>query len=147
MGLVNEQHEPTYFYTVERPLLDKNIVPSTWREIGLGISGLLTQHSLKYQLYLINSPISWADGKAKFNGVTGIRGGRQKGAESLITTFPGISGQLEYYGWADSKLGLSLYYGKSNTDLYGSLEEISSGQQRGDHRYDRPSCNRQLRPL
>ena len=39
MGIVNEYHEPTTFNGVERPLIDSKISPSTWREIGLGLSG------------------------------------------------------------------------------------------------------------
>ena len=120
MGFVNENHEPTFFYTVERPLSDKNIIPSTWREIGLGISGLIPKSSLKYQLYLLNNPIGY-DGSSKIKGSNGIRGGRQKGAESIITSFPGISGQLEYFGLDNSKLGLSIYHGKTNTSLYNEL--------------------------
>jgi hypothetical protein len=37
MGIVNEYHEPTTFNGVERPSMDKSIVPTTWREIGLGL--------------------------------------------------------------------------------------------------------------
>ncbi|MCK5469477.1 MAG: hypothetical protein KAI99_13230, partial [Cyclobacteriaceae bacterium] len=39
MGIVNEYHEPPTFMGVERPMLDKYIVPTTWREIGAGITG------------------------------------------------------------------------------------------------------------
>jgi len=35
MGIVNEFHEPTIFNGVERPNLDKYIIPTTWREIGI----------------------------------------------------------------------------------------------------------------
>jgi hypothetical protein len=38
-GLVNEHHEPTYYYGVFRPDVDVMIIPSTWREVGLGLSG------------------------------------------------------------------------------------------------------------
>jgi len=38
MGIVNEYHEPPTFNGVERPNLDKYIVPTTWREIGLGLA-------------------------------------------------------------------------------------------------------------
>ena len=41
MGIINEFHEPTTFNGVERPNLDKNIIPTTWREIGIGVSGRL----------------------------------------------------------------------------------------------------------
>jgi len=47
MGIINEYHEPTTFYGVERPLLDKHIVPTTWREIGAGISGNIQEASLR----------------------------------------------------------------------------------------------------
>ncbi len=42
MGIVNEYHEPPTFNGVERPNVDKYIVPTTWREIGAGISGTLS---------------------------------------------------------------------------------------------------------
>jgi len=125
MGFVNEMHEPTFFYSVERPLVDKVIIPTTWREIGLGITGLLTQQSLKYQLYLINNPLGYNDG-AQVTGKSGIRKARQKGAESLVTAFPGISFQLEYFGVSNMKVGLSGYRGKTNTSLYNDYPTINA---------------------
>jgi hypothetical protein len=38
-GLINENHEPTAYYGVFRPDVDTKIIPSTWREVGLGLSG------------------------------------------------------------------------------------------------------------
>jgi hypothetical protein len=38
-GLVNQNHEPTAYYGVFRPDVDTKIIPSTWREVGLGLSG------------------------------------------------------------------------------------------------------------
>ncbi|MDB5820059.1 MAG: hypothetical protein JWQ11_3699 [Rhizobacter sp.] len=43
VGLVNQNHEPTAYYGVYRPDVDTKIVPSTWREIGLGLSGDTSQ--------------------------------------------------------------------------------------------------------
>ncbi|NND24585.1 MAG: hypothetical protein HKO00_01055, partial [Flavobacteriaceae bacterium] len=54
MGIVNEYHEPTTFNGVERPNVDKSIVPSTWREIGIGVTGKFNEISLAYQAYLFN---------------------------------------------------------------------------------------------
>jgi hypothetical protein len=122
MGFINESHEPTFFYTVERPLLDKNIIPSTWSEIGMGISGLIHSKSIKYQLYLVNNPLGY-NGAATINAKKGIRSARQKGAESLISSLPALSAQLEYFGLDNTKIGLSLYHGKTNTSL---LEEYST---------------------
>jgi hypothetical protein len=38
-GLINENHEPTAYYGVFRPDVDTKIIPSTWREVGLGLQG------------------------------------------------------------------------------------------------------------
>lgn len=38
-GLLNEHHEPTQFYGVKRNYVEKLIIPSTWREGGLGVHG------------------------------------------------------------------------------------------------------------
>jgi hypothetical protein len=37
-GLLNENHEPTAYYGVERNFVETAIIPSTWREAGLGVS-------------------------------------------------------------------------------------------------------------
>jgi len=128
MGFVNEQHEPTFFYSVERPLLDNKIIPTTWREIGLGISGLFTEQSIKYQLYFFNPVNGYNDG-ANINGASGIRNGRQKGAKEILTTLPALSGQIEYFGFEDTKIGLSAYSGKTNSSLvreYPVIDALST---------------------
>lgn len=38
-GLLNESHEPTRYYGVERNLVETAIIPSTWREGGLAVNG------------------------------------------------------------------------------------------------------------
>lgn len=38
-GLLNEHHEPTAYYGVERNLVETAIIPSTWREGGLQVVG------------------------------------------------------------------------------------------------------------
>lgn len=38
-GLLNTNHEPTAYYGVERNFIETAIIPSTWREVGLGLSG------------------------------------------------------------------------------------------------------------
>lgn len=40
-GLINTNHEPTAFYGVERNFVETAIIPSTWREAGLGLSSTL----------------------------------------------------------------------------------------------------------
>lgn len=38
-GLINPNHEPTAYYGVERNFVETAIIPSTWREVGVGIVG------------------------------------------------------------------------------------------------------------
>ena len=119
MGYINEYHEPPTFFGVERPLLDSKVVPTTWREIGFGVFGRIPELSLKYQLYLVNGFMGY-DGSAKFDGDDAYRGGRQKGAESIIN-YPNISTKIELYGIKRIKLGLSGYFGKSQSSLISGL--------------------------
>ncbi len=120
MGIINERHEPTIFNGVERPNVDKYIIPTTWREIGAGITGRIDDASLKYQLYLVNG-FNGYDGSAKLNGSNGLRKGRQKGAESYISA-PNISAKMDYYGLGNLKLGLATYLGKTQSVLYQGLD-------------------------
>jgi len=38
-GLLNVAHEPTAYYGVERNFVETAIIPTTWREAGIGLSG------------------------------------------------------------------------------------------------------------
>ena len=122
MGIVNEYHETPTFNGVERPNLDKYIVPTTWREIGIGFSGNITSLSLKYQAYLMNGFNGYDEEGGNFNGKNALRGGRQKGIESYMSS-PNFSAKVDFYGIQGLKLGLAGYIGKSQSRLYDGLEE------------------------
>ncbi len=124
MGIVNEYHEPTTFNGVERPNLDSKIAPTTWREIGSGFTGRFNDMSLKYQIYVVNGFNGYDEG-AKFNGAKGLRGGRQKGAKSIISS-PSLAGRIDFYGIRGLKLGLSGYYGKSQSLLYNDIDKSNN---------------------
>ena len=111
MGIVNEYHEPTTFNGVERPSMDKSIVPTTWREIGFGVSGKINNANLKYQAYIFNGFAS-VNGTKVLGGSNGLRNGRQKGAESTINS-PVFSTKLDFYGIQGLRLGLSGYFGRT----------------------------------
>lgn len=127
MGIINEYHEPTTFNGVERPLIDKYISPTTWREIGLGFTGSVPEVSMKYQIYLMNGFAGYRDGDYLLSGKYGLRKGRQKGAESFINS-PSISSKIEYYGILGLNLGLSAYYGKTQSTLYDGIEKGNANE-------------------
>ncbi len=114
MGIINEYHEPTTFNGVERPNVDKSIVPSTWREIGIGITGKVDNASMRYQAYIFNGFAS-VIGENVLGGSNGLRSGRQKGAESIINT-PNLSAKIDFYGIRGLRLGLSGYFGRTQAE-------------------------------
>lgn len=121
MGITNEYHEPTTFNGVERPTIDNTITPTTWREVGLGLSGNIVEAKLKYQMYLING-FNGFDGAAKLNGKSAFRSARQKGAESYISS-PNFTGKVEYYGVRGLNVGVSGYFGKTQSKLYNGIDK------------------------
>ena len=89
MGIINEFHEPTTFNGVERPEMDNVIVPTTWRELGFGVTGRFNDLSLGYQAYVFNGFKSTSlDGSGGVSGAlsgsSGLRGGRQKGSYNFV---------------------------------------------------------------
>jgi hypothetical protein len=117
MGIVNEFHEPTTFNGTERPGMDNAIVPTTWREIGIGVAGRFNNLNLGYQAYVFNgfksTEANGAGGLSGFlGGSNGLRGGRQKAIQSTIDS-PTFSTKLDYYGIPGLRLGLSTYFGKT----------------------------------
>jgi len=128
MGIVNEYHEPTTFNGVERPSIDGAIVPTTWREIGVGVSGKFNDASLRYQAYIFNGFAS-VNGTKVLGGNNGLRNGRQKGIKSTIDK-PNFSAKIDHYGIPGLRLGLSGYFGRTQAeddvkDLDGSDVGIS----------------------
>jgi hypothetical protein len=122
MNYINEYHEPTFFFSVERPSLDNKVVPTTWREIGAGFSGNIKPAKLKYQLYIMNGFNGYSGGKTKFKGSNGFRSGRQKGAESFASS-PTLAAKLNFYGVRGLKIGAAYYGGKSQSELFDGLNK------------------------
>ena len=120
MGIINEYHEPTTFNGVERPSMDNAIIPTTWREIGLGVSGKSDDISIRYQAYIFNgfqSTMSDGNGniiEGKLGGSNALRGGRQKGAKSNFNNI-NFAGKIDYYGLPSLRLGVSGYFGRTQS--------------------------------
>jgi hypothetical protein len=50
LGILNETHEPPTYYGVERNEVETRIIPTTWRELGVGVHGLLGSSGLRYDV-------------------------------------------------------------------------------------------------
>jgi len=105
VGIINETHEPPTFNGVARPSFDQDVIPTTWREIGVGAVGTIPGGSgLSYRLYLLNGIRA-----AGFSEDGGIREGSGEGQEASFGN-PSLTGRLE---WARPGLtvGGSFWYG------------------------------------
>lgn len=118
IGFINEFHEPTTFYSVNRPNIENRIIPTTWRENGLGTYG--TFETISWRLYLLNG----LDGK-EFDA-SGLRGGRQKGGDALAEDF-GFAGRFDWEPTPGVIAGFSFYLGDSAQDFQPSTVNLSTG--------------------
>lgn len=145
MGFINEVHEPPFFNGVQRPELERNLLPSTWNENGVGAYG--EWKGLKYRAYFLTglqalseqkcvvddkgTPESSDDVKLCDTGNTGfsdsswIRGGRQRGSKVISESWAGVL-RLDYER-EKYQLGGALYWGRS-----GQRAVVNDQQVRGD---------------
>ncbi len=119
VGIINPIHEPPSFNGVERPNVEKYIIPTTWRESGIGITGALSP-SLSYEAYLM----AGLD-VANLSGKDGIRPARQVAFNSRTEDFA-LTARINYFVSLNLQLVGSVFYStleKSTTygdDLSGA---------------------------
>ena len=123
IGIVNENHLPTTFNGNDRPYVETFLIPSTWREIGVGLYGNLRSiPGLNYSIAVMNGLNS-----AAFTNGSGIREGRQEGSNATASNLA-VTGALLYYvkNW---RLQASAYYGGSAglTKHVADSLQLSSG--------------------
>ena len=107
LGLINQLHEPTAFLPASRPQTENRIIPTTWREMGIGAYGDFGDFS--YQSYLMTS----LDG-ANFSS-SGLRGGRQRGSKAEADDWSLLT-RLDYVGVPGLIVGGAVGYGDAGHD-------------------------------
>lgn len=109
VGHINEMHEPTRFIGVTRPELESAIIPTTWRENGIGLHG--KKNNFSYKFYIMNS-LNSDNFKA-----SGVRSGRQKGAKAY-------GGNHSYILRADYATNFGLDFGA--TAMFGKTNGLTT---------------------
>ena len=113
VGILNQTHEPTTFYGVERNNVEKNIIPTTWWEGGLALSGEILPGWSYEGAFTSGLNIDFAEGDYK------IRDGRQKVAKADASK-PAYTVNTKYTGIAGLELGATIQYqaglGQGNYD-------------------------------
>ncbi len=123
MGFINELHEPPTFLGTTRPETETAIIPSTWRENGLGVFGEFG--GVSYRAYLVNGldAVGGNSSNASGFGAAGLRDGRQKGSKAVAENWAGVV-RADYVGLLGLTLGGSVYLGNSGqgaTDSAGAV--------------------------
>lgn len=121
VGIINPVHEPPTFHGVERPAVERFIIPSTWRESGAGIFGRF-RNGLSYEAYLM------AGLEAGEIGAGGIRDARQNGFRSSTENLA-FTSRLDYRASLSLTLGASYYYSglTARDEEDGTVEEVNGG--------------------
>lgn len=104
IGLVNELHEPTTYLAANRAQTEKRIIPTTWRQNGVGVFG--DAGGFAYRAYVVNG----LDGE-RFDA-SGLRDGRQKGNRAAIDDVAVVA-RVDYVDTPGLIVGGSAYYGDS----------------------------------
>jgi len=107
MGLINLRHEPTLFNTVQRPNVEKYLIPSTWNSNGAIAYGSIGESGFTYNAGIIQAlDLNNIDRGRKEQ----IRSGRSGTGKSTFNNAAFV-GRLDYIGMPGLMLGASTYYG------------------------------------
>ena len=74
LGILNETHEPPTYYGVMRNQVETRIIPTTWRELGAGVHGIVGE-GIRYDVGITTN---FDSGKLD-DPTTGIRSAHQEG--------------------------------------------------------------------
>ena len=117
VGIVNVYHEPPSFNGVDRPDLDQFVIPSTWREAGIGIFGELAE-GLRYQLYGVTG--FNANG---FTAESALREGHQEAQLAYGGDFGAVA-RLDYEPFLGTVFGFSAYAATSGNTLRSTVGRV-----------------------
>src|ERR1700744_1184677 len=104
IGILNENHLPNTFNGNERNYVETVVLPSTWRELGVGLYGNLNNLPISYSVGLVNGLSS-----QMFEHGTGIEAGRFEGRNATGNNLA-VTAALQFYQ-GNFKAQVSGYYG------------------------------------
>lgn len=106
VGMTNQHHMPTEFFTVLRPAEETSILPCTWHETGISLWGRAGAWRYEAQL------VAGLDAE-RFSNVGWVSGGATSPYEfKIASAYAGVL-RLDSYALKGLRWGLSAYYGYS----------------------------------
>lgn len=106
IGILNETHLPNTFNGNERTQVETYILPSTWRELGVGYYGSSGRLPLSYSIALVNGLNA-----ASFEHGSVIREGRFEGRNASANNLA-LTGSVQLYS-GNLRAQIAGYYGGS----------------------------------
>lgn len=113
LGILNETHEPTTFYGVERNDVESIIIPATWWEAGAALKGQYGR-GWSWDLALTSGLAIPTSGGDAFR----VRDGRQKVAEAVASD-PALTGRVKYTGWPGLEVAASYQFQSDPSQVSG----------------------------
>ncbi|WP_341677564.1 hypothetical protein [Niveibacterium sp. SC-1] len=111
IGLLNESHEPPNYYGVHRNFVETAIIPTTWREIGLGATGR-TSFGLRWDTGITTGFDLTKWDSTSEESIESPMGSIHQEGQLAKAGNPSFYGALNYNGVPGLNLGGSLFYGK-----------------------------------
>ena len=111
-GLLNTNHEPTAFYGVERNFVETAIIPSTWREAGIGLSSTL-DNGLTWDLGITTGFDLAKYDAASPDGRESPLGSIHQEGQLAKSRDLGVHGALNWRGVPGLLVGGSIFSGKA----------------------------------
>lgn len=106
IGMTNQRHMPTEFFTALRPEEETSLLPCTWHETGVSVWGQVGKW--RYETMLI----AGLDAE-RFSNIGWVSGGALSPYEfKIATAYAGVF-RIDNYSVKGLRLGLSGYYGYS----------------------------------
>lgn len=115
LGFLNENHEPPVFYGVNRNEIETRIIPTTWREGGIGFFGR-ADNGFGYDIGVTTGFDAGKIDKPAF----GIRSGHQELSEAHAADLS-VYGSVKYTGQPGLLLGAGIFTGNTGQNGAGNI--------------------------
>jgi len=129
LGLLNEHHEPTNYFGVERNFVETAIIPSTWREGGVAGYGS-TDAGLNWSVGVSTGPDLGKWNAAADEGRASPLGAIHQELQLARARDPSLFGALNWQGVPGLNIGAGIFTGKigQSDDFAGKDARLTLGE-------------------
>lgn len=127
MGYVNLYHEPTLFNTVQRPDVEKQLIPSTWHELGLSVYGKTDNFDYTVGAYtaldMSSTNANLGTPRSDKDWIRKARVGNESDSSTAGMENMAIVARLDYNGINGLQVGISGYTAKAGDAVIANKKE------------------------